>query len=432
MYAQNEQSIASSRACGNQGPNADSQIRADLVNCALPDQAIHGTCITGVSNEPNDCSFGNNQAGLCAYCSAGSPNATDSCCVFADTQTRCQGVNLAIVAAPSFSLVSTTSPTSTATASSSSSTNLSSSSNIASPVDRPKTGLTGGQIAAIVIGTILGALLLLGLLLLTCILIRRRRRKAISNRPAAIFNQPAVARQTSTRTSVIGGRNDGASSLSDKVPEKPSGEPLPGGRIARFVALEPSDTQNHLPILPPPFVAQSRPLPNHPISNARLQMGLQPRKPRSIPLMADRSANRPIVDEESSPAGTNSSERLNYFKDYYSEDEINTGDLVSTLWAYQPRAQDEFELERGDMLVVVGIWDDGWATGKRVSIRAEDWTPSSAIKARRRSTLSTGSSDSDNHDSEIKAFPLVCVCLPNQWRRTIDGEVHEFTENQIA
>src|SRR5256885_8205201 len=38
----------------------------------------------------------------------------------------------------------------------------------------------------------------------------------------------------------------------------------------------------------------------------------------------------------------------------------------TTLFRSQPRAADEFELERGDMLKVVGIWDDGWATGVRL------------------------------------------------------------------
>lgn len=53
------------------------------------------------------------------------------------------------------------------------------------------------------------------------------------------------------------------------------------------------------------------------------------------------------------------SEQLPYFKDYYSAEDIHPGDRVATLWAYSPRAPDEFELDRGDMIKVVGIWDDG-------------------------------------------------------------------------
>lgn len=125
----------------------------------------------------------------------------------------------------------------------------------------------------------------------------------------------------------------------------------------------------------------------------------------------------------SSPDGIASgqSEQLQFFKDYYSQDDIHPNDTVATLWAYQPRAGDEFELERGDMLKVVGIWDDGWATGVRLSESAEQWE---ARKAEQRdSGVSNGSGRSPvESDSEIKAFPLVCVCLPQHWRKTIEGD----------
>ncbi|KAI9713405.1 MAG: hypothetical protein M1820_000787 [Bogoriella megaspora] len=128
--------------------------------------------------------------------------------------------------------------------------------------------------------------------------------------------------------------------------------------------------------------------------------------------------------EYSSPEGVGSgqSEQLTFFKDYYSQDEIRPGDKVAVLWAYQPRANDEFELDRGDMLKVVGIWDDGWATGVRLSERAEEWED--VHNPQRDSGMSNGSSrDRDSPtNGEIKAFPLVCVCLPQHWRKTIEGE----------
>lgn len=127
----------------------------------------------------------------------------------------------------------------------------------------------------------------------------------------------------------------------------------------------------------------------------------------------------------SSPLGLASqqSEQLAYFRDYYSQDEIHPGDKVAALWAYQPRAGDEFPLERGDMLKVVGIWDDGWATGVLIDERAEDWE--AAHNAQRDSGVSNGSGGrrdtSPAASGEIKAFPLVCVCLPQHWRKTIEG-----------
>jgi len=127
----------------------------------------------------------------------------------------------------------------------------------------------------------------------------------------------------------------------------------------------------------------------------------------------------------SSPEGLASgqSEQLPFFKDYYSNDDIHPGDRVSVLWAYQPRAGDEFELERGDMLKVVGIWDDGWATGIRINERAEDYDPKH--KAQRDSGVSNGyaaKTDPPTPSGEIKAFPLVCICLPDAWKMTVEGD----------
>jgi hypothetical protein len=127
----------------------------------------------------------------------------------------------------------------------------------------------------------------------------------------------------------------------------------------------------------------------------------------------------------SSPQGMASqqSEQLPFFKDYYSQDDIHPGDRVAVLWAYQPRAADEFALERGDMLKVVGIWDDGWATGIMLDERAEEWE--TRRQAQRDSGVSNTSGRRDTSppvSGEIKAFPLVCVCLPEHWRKTIDGD----------
>jgi hypothetical protein len=131
---------------------------------------------------------------------------------------------------------------------------------------------------------------------------------------------------------------------------------------------------------------------------------------------------------DTSPDSHGQSEQLGFFKDYYSQDEIHTGDLVSTLWAYDPRAADEFHLERGDMIKVLGIWDDGWATGVRVRQRADDWRDES--KVQRDSGMSNGSSRPPDtaDEGEVKAFPLVCVCLPQHWRKTIEGESTEASD----
>jgi hypothetical protein len=143
-------------------------------------------------------------------------------------------------------------------------------------------------------------------------------------------------------------------------------------------------------------------------------------------VLAGEDAQSPSTAGMSSPQGMASqqSEQLPFFKDYYSQDDIHPGDRVAVLWAYQPRAGDEFSLDRGDMLKIVGIWDDGWATGILVDERVEQW------EARRQAQRDSGVSNTSGrvHDNsppvsgEIKAFPLVCVCLPEHWARTIEGD----------
>lgn len=133
-------------------------------------------------------------------------------------------------------------------------------------------------------------------------------------------------------------------------------------------------------------------------------------------------------DEYTSPESQGQSERLAFFKDYYSQDEVHPHDIVATLWAYEPRAADEFHLERGDMIKVISIWDDGWATGVRVRQKAEDWRPDA--KAQRDSGMSNGSSPEG--EGEVKAFPMVCVCLPQHWRKTIEGDSTEESGHPLG
>ncbi|GAM88552.1 hypothetical protein ANO11243_065850 [Dothideomycetidae sp. 11243] len=397
LYAQNEQNIASGSACGTEGSNAASQIRADLTNCQIPAQALQETCISGAMNQPQNCGFDTNMAGLCSYCGAGSPNATDSCCVFSNTESLCKDVHLPISSA-------------TATAATSPSvTSSQSSSPTAASLHTATRGLSGGQIAGLVVGTLLGVALILALLILACVMVRRRR---ADSRPTSIFNQPSPQRKMTSMASVqhdeFGAR---------VAPEK--AEALPGGRVTRmsaidgghdeFVALPNSDSRyNTSSDLGSPMLHQT-PKGPPPLRGKRSNF-------TGDALAYDSSEESSPPEALSSPEGTGQSEQLAFFKDYYSHHEVHTGDLVSTLWAYQPRAQDEFELERGDMLKVVGIWDDGWATGVRVRMRADRWNESN------QSHRDSGVDQDEEADDEVKAFPLVCVCLPRFWKQTIEGE----------
>ena len=213
---------------------------------------------------------------------------------------------------------------------------------------------------------------------------------------------------------------------------------LPGGRVARMAALEgsSSEDQNGMGYSSHGY-RKSMSDDGYPSDQRYGASGLAPPPKRSGSLSSgsqlamfgadNRTDTSPSSngDQYTSPESHGQSEQLQFFKDYYSQDEIRASDLVSTLWAYEPRAADEFHLERGDMIKVLGIWDDGWATGVRVRARAEDWRADD--KSQRDSGLSNSSSRPPDtaDDGEVKAFPLVCVCLPQHWRKTIEGESTE-------
>ncbi|KAH6632020.1 hypothetical protein F5144DRAFT_238738 [Chaetomium tenue] len=420
QYAQAEAYLVSDTSlCPDPSSDAQSQIRADFTNCALPDSSLSTRdCITGVTNEPDNCGYGNSTVGLCSYCAKGGINSTDTCCYGADAETRCAGVVL-----PTITPI--TLPTVTATAT-------------PDPNDDSSGGgLSGGQIAGIVIGSVLGVGLIAALIF--GFLVYRRRRSGSQN--GSVFNQPSPARHGPP--SQMGQTN------------APAGfEVLPGGRIARMSALErhsrdsPSrhtarDMHSSVPGTAAGYRGSRRRGDDHSSSDG---FGSSPPSERGTggvlrppPTMLRRngslSSGSVLAGEDpqspssggiSSPPGISSqqSEQLPFFKDYYSQDDIHPGDRVAVLWAYQPRAGDEFLLERGDMLKVVGIWDDGWATGVMVDERAEQW------EARRQAQRDSGVSNTSGRareesppvSGEIKAFPLVCVCSPEHWKKTIDGD----------
>ncbi|KAF4985750.1 hypothetical protein FGRMN_11111 [Fusarium graminum] len=429
-FAQSEAYLTSdTELCSSPSSGLVQLIRADFTNCALPGGSLDtSTCISAIDNESQNCGYGNSTVGLCSYCGSGGLNSTDTCCYNSDAEKRCKDVKLpALTATMTFTRAS---PTSKATESSAAGNGKDEDTDN----DTGGGGLSGGAIAGIVIGVLAG----LGLLALALLLCIRRRRRP-STPKGSIFNQPAPARQ---------GPPAMAQSTAQTAPQ--GYEVLPGGRIARMSALEghsgnsPShhrDTSSNAGGMgvvgafnrrgvehssdeftssPPSSESRSgvlRPPPNKPRRNASLSSNsaLGSSVPQSPSSAGGFSSPQGVASQQS--------EQLPFFKDYYSQDDIHPGDRIAVLWAYHPRANDEFSLERGDMLKVVGIWDDGWATGVMLNERADDW------EARRQAQRDSGVSNASGRrgsspaaEGEIKAFPLVCVCRPEHWRKTIEGD----------
>ncbi|KAF1831484.1 hypothetical protein BDW02DRAFT_47068 [Decorospora gaudefroyi] len=411
-FAISEQVIVSSpEICGTPGQNAVPQIRSDFARCSNPTDALSGSCIAAVDNEPNECGYQSNLQGLCAFCADSTVNSTDSCCVTANVESRCVGVDL-----PTTVSMPPVFPSSTESASPSSTAGA------GTGGDGSGSGLSGGAIAGIVIGAIIGAALIIGAVVFCCLQMRKRKR----SRASSVFNTPSPSRRHSPKANAMPPMSYGGDGHTPATI-------LPGARVQRMSALERSTSSGPNSDrgggLLTAYGGSQIGAYDSPESIRGHLAGTLPKRQGSLSShSALGSSSSPLSGSDqarnfSSPDGVASgqSEQLQFFKDYYSQDDIHPNDTVATLWAYQPRAGDEFELERGDMLKVVGIWDDGWATGVRLSESAEQWE---ARKAEQRdSGVSNGSTRSQvESDSEIKAFPLVCVCLPQHWRKTIEGD----------
>ena len=374
-----EQIAATPDLCGTTAANALNQIRADFTNCALPANSLTTSCIQGVQNEPDNCGFSDNLNSLCSYCAASSPNATDSCCLYSQTETRCKNVHLPLTTSMGnlFTSTATSTPTASATASS-----------------NKGSGLSGGAIAGIVVGSVLGAILLLALIIGCCILARRRK----ESQRGSDFNQRSSVRQA-----------PGPAMSYTSSNRAPPPEILPAGaRVHQMAALESTSSSNVIDHSPTAGGGFSSGYDDTPESQrSGLGVAQAPKRGGSMRTLSSPGS----IGDYSSPEGLASgqSEQLSHFKDYYSHDDIRPHDTVAVLWAYQPRANDEWELERGDMIKIVGIWDDGWGTGIKMRERADEW------EARRNGNRDSGVSNGSRSrpisgeaptDGEIKAFPV--------------------------
>ncbi|RPB05899.1 hypothetical protein L873DRAFT_1796739 [Choiromyces venosus 120613-1] len=435
QFAISEQIIISNEeTCGSSSTNTLDLIRSDFTICALPSDSLSGKCIQGEDNESYNCGYNENLPGLCLYCASSSPNSTDTCCYNANAQKRCADVDLPTATALPPIFTTSSSPSAS---SSSGSGSLDGGS-----------GLSGGAIAGITIGA-LGGVALVAFLVLFC----RRRRRYLA--PAPTFTQPTRTHRSPSMTFNPVAANVHAQGY----------EVLAGGRIARMSALEPINGAPEGDPSSPAIVAgggrrvignnsssSDFGLEDSPESHNRQKYSPQGRPLRPPPprdrntslssssiLMSDNPTS-PITDSDRGPSSPQfaspQSEQLPYFKDYYSSDDMHPGDKVAVLWAYAPRAPDEFELDRGDMIKIVGIWDDGWATGVRLNERAEDFINrrhmrDSGISA---SQMSQRRASSPPPRGEVKAFPLVCVCLPEHWHKTIESDTQgaEFASQTMS
>jgi hypothetical protein len=95
----------------------------------------------------------------------------------------------------------------------------------------------------------------------------------------------------------------------------------------------------------------------------------------------------------------------------------------SVLWSYKPRETDEFTLDRGEILQILRISDDGCADGYRLGERAEEWTCGTAQEP----TLPAWHAPSLN----VKTFPPVCVAVPWAWKKCVKKDLKPRNERAV-
>jgi len=260
--------------------------------------------------------------------------------------------------------------------------------------------LSAGQIAGIVVGSVLGGLLLLALLICGGLLIRRRRKEQDEKEMMYGRRPPPAGSILPPMTHTYQ-----AGMPPTQAPARPPG----GGRVVGMAALEHGNDSPRTGTTPSTHNQST------PDSFAAAAVASVPRRREHLPSQQrwDGSSPSPTLGgprviaggagHQQSPEGSQESEQMESFKDYYSSQDIHVGDLVSVLWAYQPRADDELPLERGEMLRIVGIWDDGWATAVRVEGNAETWEPSMNPGAR---DSVVGGFGGQGVEGQVKAVPV--------------------------
>jgi hypothetical protein len=137
--------------------------------------------------------------------------------------------------------------------------------------------------------------------------------------------------------------------------------------------------------------------------------------------------------------------------DHYSTNQIVRQSDVVALWSYTPRLADEMALERGDVVRIENLYDDGWALGRKLKIKVWDLGDErsterdSGIGTSQRESTSTahrisleqppdppGTSTSRSSEKgkekeevgSIKAFPMVCVCHRDAWAEVTPPKLH--------
>ncbi|CAG8492428.1 6120_t:CDS:2 [Funneliformis mosseae] len=338
------------------GTTSDINERLDDLNkwCTLPqntDDNATTNCISGEENEPNNCGFKDDTRGLCSYCK---DNDTNSCCDTASNILQCP------YKIPSVSDSSPTIPISPISPNSSDSN-----------APGMATSLNGKPSRlALILGTLAGGCLILGLIVYCCV----KKRRGKSDRRVSFFATPYFYFRP---PNVVGDGNDGAEMIgryshSIATPNTPSNAgtgSLLSNISAEGVALATSGAA----------IGANNNSPYKGIYNINAGSGSLKLGGSNLSNLNVNSSSNPNVTLKMSTSSsiigtTNSSStsvQLAPLPPHSDSIDLGSGgesggeeaNIVVVVFSYSAQLPDELELSVNDVIEVKQKFDDGWAVG---------------------------------------------------------------------
>ncbi|KAG5513797.1 hypothetical protein PMAC_000835 [Pneumocystis sp. 'macacae'] len=403
----NSQAFILQYYCTNRTLENDlSLIRADFALCTSPSQSFSLDCVKG----------------LCQYCNSFSQNSMDMCCIVSNLS-QCTIFNYS----DSLSLPSCTRPNFTEIISPN--TTDSDSLHITSiNKDRQEEKDAGvlprGTISFIIIFSIIIIFIILSLLILLIILScnRRKKNKNIPSEQPSNLNQHFIRKHSSHKNNILSFFETSNSNLNYNttliekdsdyfnrivvtVPEKGHpqkiNEDKQTKRINNLYNISDLNKNYKLSQNASLNLSSYRTLNHHASQITENNAG-------SINTNAFKSSR-------SRPASSVGEDRTTVLpvimsiKDYYSDHQITRNTEVVALYMYEPKMPDEMTLERGDIIYVVSVWDDGWCSGIKIGKINNFNSKKNSIKYLEDTinNISESKTKAQTDELIIKVFPLI-------------------------
>ncbi|KTW26673.1 hypothetical protein T552_02682 [Pneumocystis carinii B80] len=418
-----------------------SLIRFDFSVCTSPSASFSLECIKGKSNEPQSCGFGTNILELCQYCNSSFSNSIDTCCALSNLS-HCASLNYSI-SVPSLTDLIPTFTTSTT------SNTISSSSLPTIPINKQEKNnaakLSQKTISFIIILSIVIIIIILSLLILLIILSFNKRRKIRNTMSKLNAKQPFIEEDPYKRNYLSLFRTENNSNTLNH-----STIPIQRNYDYFNRAIITSTSEKELPSINNQNKQFKSYKNSYNIANSNKNQKLYQNTTPSLKFDSYKSLNHntsqitennsesintiTLKNSKSRPTSSIEQDRVAILpivmsmKDYYSDHQITRNTEVVALYIYEPKMPDEMILERGDIIHVVSVWDDGWCSGIKIG-KLDNFNTKNAFKNNIKCLQSTSKNISKLEteiqidELTIKAFPLVCVCHKDSWKDVIESDI---------